>query len=85
MGLGVGLFINHASALSLPPTRSKGEITLRVSIGIFGTFFCYFLISKLHLPHFPIFLLLQFFILGLWIATGGILCRKFFLRKINNG
>jgi undecaprenyl-diphosphatase len=72
MGMGVGLLINQMCGLHLPPSRTKKEFALRALIGVIGTFLCYFLISKVPIPT-----LFQFFVLGLWIATGALLlCRK---------
>lgn len=79
MGIGAGLFINHACDWYLSPSHTKKEFALRSLIGVGGTFLCYFLISKSPLPHFPFIRLLQFFIVGLWVATGGLLlCRALF-------
>jgi len=78
MGMGVGLFINNASGWCLPSSSSKKEFALRALIGVSGTFLCYFLISKLPMPYSPITMFLQFIVLGLWVATGGLLlCCKF--------
>jgi len=77
VGMGAGLFINHARKWSLPTSRSKKELTLRASVGVIGTFLLYFLVTALPMPNCPFTRFLQFFVLGLWIATGALLlCRS---------
>lgn len=79
MGMGVGLFINNACGWYLPSSSTKNEFALRALVGVVGTFLCYFLIAKLPIPHSLLTMCLQFFVLGLWVATGGLLlCRKIF-------
>lgn len=78
MGMGVGLLINHACGWCLPSSSTKKESVLRAFIGIAGTFFCYSFITNLPIPHIPLAIFFQFFVLGLWVATGGLLlCRAF--------
>lgn len=80
MGMGMGLFINKVRNWYLPTSRTKKEFALRAFIGVVGVFFFYFLISKLPLPDSTLIPFLQFFILGLWVATGELLlCRKFLM------
>jgi membrane-associated phospholipid phosphatase len=77
MGMGIGLFMNNARGWCLPSFHNKKECVLRALLGVVGTFFCYCLISKLSLPHSLLLTFLQFFLLGLWVATGNLLlCRK---------
>lgn len=75
MGMGIGLFINHSCGWSLEPAKTKKEDVLRSTIGVIGTFFCYFFISLLPLPDLPF----AMFFVSLWITTGSLLlCRKLF-------
>lgn len=78
MGMGIGLFINNACGWCLPSSSTKREFALRALLGVAGTFLSYFLISRLPMANSPILMFLQFIVLGLWVATGGLLlCRKF--------
>lgn len=78
MGMGLGLFINNLSNWFLPLPSTKKESILRIFIGIIGTFFCYFMISNLPIPLFPLTIFFQFSLLGLCMATGSLLVyRKF--------
>lgn len=79
MGMGAGLFINHVRNWFLSTSKNKKEGSLRGLIGIGGTFFCYFILSKLPIPQAPPTEFFEFFILGLWVATGStLLCRQIF-------
>jgi undecaprenyl-diphosphatase len=77
MGMGIGLFINHKRHWLLSPPKTNKQLTLLILVGVIGTFVCY-------LCTFAFFsMFLQFFLLGLWMATGSILlCRKLFPQLI---
>jgi len=79
MGMGMGLFMNHSRGWSLAPSKTRKEYALRATIGVIGTFFCYFLFSLLPLPKLPLAMFCKFFCLSLWITTVSLLlCRKLY-------
>ncbi|MFY7842488.1 MAG: phosphatase PAP2 family protein [Rhabdochlamydiaceae bacterium] len=81
IGMGMGLFINNSYGCYLSPSKTNKESTLRVLIGVWGTFICYFLISKVLSPDCYIAICLKFIVLGLWVATGSLLICRQFLRS----
>jgi undecaprenyl-diphosphatase len=79
MGMGMGLFMNHSLGWSLAPSKTRKEYALRATIGVIGTFLCYFLVSLLPLPKSSFAMFCKFLFLSLWITTGSLLlCRKLF-------
>lgn len=79
MGMGMGLFMNHSLGWSLALSKTRKECALRATIGVVGTFLCYFLVSLLPLPQSSFAVFCKFIFLSLWITTGSLLlCRKLF-------
>jgi undecaprenyl-diphosphatase len=79
MGMGMGLFINYCRGYFLAPSKTKKESILRASVGVIGTFLCYYLLSLVSLPESPLALFFRPFLMGMWVATGSLLlCRKIF-------
>lgn len=68
MGLGLGLFISHArQILSVYPKEKR---SLRVFVGIFGTFVCYKVTLLFPFLHSGICQFFKFLFLGLWLGLG---------------
>ncbi len=74
MGMGIGLFVSHRYQLFLSTTKNYRVLTLRIGIGILGTFACYGLTSVLPFANSATHLVIQGLLLGLWLGLGSYLC-----------
>lgn len=73
----MGLLMNYSRGWSLAPSKTRKEYSLRATIGVVGTFLCYFLVSLLPLPKSPFIIFCEFLFVSLWITTGSLLlCLK---------